>query len=137
MIGINNLCAPTVQQPQIGDQGEINKITSSDSAPKAASPRSFAGAESQISSFSKALSDTATRAAERDANSSRQELAEIAHATFEKLCGDSYQKTKLLTISSYQPPMIPNVWRKLDKQLISQTAKETTRLKACPLINSP
>ncbi|UFH50615.1 hypothetical protein [Pseudomonas sp. KNUC1026] len=92
MNGINSLPSPAALQPRISSQGEINKTTSPDRALKNSVTQSSTTTENQISSFSRALSDVASRAAERDANSSRNDLARIAQATIDKVIIGSDQK---------------------------------------------
>ncbi|UFH50618.1 hypothetical protein [Pseudomonas sp. KNUC1026] len=94
MSGINPLFQAPVRQPQAVGKSEINNDFFSDRTPKTAPNGPVAGSENQISSFSQALSDAAIRAAERDANTNRSELAKIARTTIEKLSSDSYQKNK-------------------------------------------
>ncbi|PVZ20405.1 MULTISPECIES: hypothetical protein [unclassified Pseudomonas] len=94
MSGINYFLPPTAQQPPVNNQSQIHKTSSSDRTLKTATTEAATVVESQISSFSQALSDVATRAAERDATSTRDELSKIAYATITKLSGDSYQQNK-------------------------------------------
>lgn len=96
MSGINSVPPPTVRQSQVTGQGKVNNTFPPVRIAETVQSEQMSDAGNHISSFSQALSDVATRAGERDANTSRYELSKIARATIEKLFGEVYQKNKAI-----------------------------------------
>jgi hypothetical protein len=95
MSSINQIGTSTTPQTQVNAQGTINKTSSVTAYEKSSgSTDPQTSAQTQVSSLSHLLSDAASRASARDANTSRDGLAAIAQSTVDKLLGDSYRSNK-------------------------------------------
>ncbi|MFP1849264.1 hypothetical protein ACLED8_10030 [Lonsdalea quercina] len=93
MNSINQL-GSTAQQSQVSDQNTVNYSSESTQSQAYSALDTPTSTTTRVSSLSIQLSDAATRAAERDATTSRKGLAAFAQSTSEKLFGESYTRNK-------------------------------------------
>jgi len=94
MRSIPQLAAFTARQTQTTVPGAISNTNAASPAHAADAGEAQTSAKAQVSSLSRLLSDAATRAAARDASTSRDGLAAIARFAVEKLFGEHYTRNK-------------------------------------------
>lgn len=94
MSSINSLGSSTSQQTQVSSQNSIYKVGADALIQAANSSEVQTSTKTQVSTFSRLISDAATRAEERDSSTNRDGLAAIAQSAVDKLLGESYQKNK-------------------------------------------